>query len=248
MGRQGQAALRRLRRSRRCDKSRARLSDPEEPPCSMPPPAASTSSRRRPSTTTAASTTLRSTAWSISTSSAASPASPCSASWARRRSSTQQEARRRRRAQVIRRAASCRSIVGVSAPGFAAMRALARDVMDAGAAGVMIAPPPSLRTDDQIVTYYRQAVEAIGADVPFVHPGLSAHASACVMTPAVIRRIVDGESVLRDAQARGLAGPGEDLGAARLRGATARCGRSRSCAAMAACSSTSRWSAAPTAP
>jgi hypothetical protein len=29
-------------------------------------------------------------------------------------------------------------------------------------------PPNTLRTDDQIVTYYRQAAEAIGPDVPFV--------------------------------------------------------------------------------
>ena len=48
------------------------------------------------------------------------------------------------------------------------MRALTQDVMAAGAAGVMIAPPTSLRTDDPIVEYYRQASEAIGADVPFV--------------------------------------------------------------------------------
>jgi 4-hydroxy-tetrahydrodipicolinate synthase len=40
--------------------------------------------------------------------------------------------------------------------------------MERGAAGVMIAPPPSLRTDDQITSYYRQAVEAIGSDVVFV--------------------------------------------------------------------------------
>ena len=37
------------------------------------------------------------------------------------------------------------------------------------------------------------------------------------MTPNVIRRIVTDKSVLRDAQARGLAGPGEDLRPARLR-------------------------------
>lgn len=46
------------------------------------------------------------------------------------------------------------TIVGVSSQGFAAMRALARDAMDAGAAAVMIAPPNTLRTDDQIVGYY----------------------------------------------------------------------------------------------
>ena len=59
-------------------------------------------------------------------------------------------------------------IVGVSAPGFAAMRSLARDAMDMGAAGVMIAPTPALRTDEQIVNYFGQAVEAVGDDVPWV--------------------------------------------------------------------------------
>jgi 4-hydroxy-tetrahydrodipicolinate synthase len=80
-------------------------------------------------------------------------------------------------------------IVGVSAPGFAAMRALTQDVMALGAAGVMIAPPNTLRTDDSIVQYYRQASEAIGADVPFVIQDYPLTFSV-VMTPGVIRRIV----------------------------------------------------------
>jgi 4-hydroxy-tetrahydrodipicolinate synthase len=80
-------------------------------------------------------------------------------------------------------------IVGVSAPGFAAMRSLARAVMERGAAGVMIAPVPSLRTDDQITGYYRQAVEAIGADIPFVIQDYPLTLSV-QMTPKVIRDIV----------------------------------------------------------
>jgi 4-hydroxy-tetrahydrodipicolinate synthase len=80
-------------------------------------------------------------------------------------------------------------IVGVSAPGFAAMKSLTSAVMDAGAAGVMIAPPNTLRTDDQIVSYYAQAVEAIGPDVPFVIQDYPLTFSV-IMTPAVIRRIV----------------------------------------------------------
>jgi 4-hydroxy-tetrahydrodipicolinate synthase len=91
--------------------------------------------------------------------------------------------------RVIRRADKASIVVGVSAPGFAAMRSLTRDVMDAGAAGVMIAPPPSLRTDDQIVTYFRQAVEAIGPDVPWVLQDYPLTLSV-VMTPGVIRRII----------------------------------------------------------
>ena len=78
--------------------------------------------------------------------------------------------------------------LGVTAPGFASMRALAQDVMAAGAAGVMIAPPNTLRTDEQIVGYYRQAVDAIGADVPFVIQDYPLTFSV-QMTPAVIRRI-----------------------------------------------------------
>lgn len=80
-------------------------------------------------------------------------------------------------------------IVGVTAPGFAAMRALAREVMEMGAAGVMIAPPNTLRTDDQIAGYFRNAAEAIGADVPFVLQDYPLTFSV-VMSPAVIRRIV----------------------------------------------------------
>ncbi len=80
-------------------------------------------------------------------------------------------------------------VVGVSAPGFAAMRALTQDVMALGAGGVMIAPPNTLRTDDAIVAYYRQAAEAIGADVPFVIQDYPLTFSV-QMTPGVIRRIV----------------------------------------------------------
>ena len=79
-------------------------------------------------------------------------------------------------------------IVGVSAPGFAPMRELTQDAMEAGAAGVMIAPPNTLRTDDSIVAYYKQASEAIGADVPFVIQDYPLTFSV-QMTPAVIRRI-----------------------------------------------------------
>jgi 4-hydroxy-tetrahydrodipicolinate synthase len=95
-------------------------------------------------------------------------------------------------ARVIRRT-NLSVVVGVSAPGFAAMRSLARKVMDAGAAGVMIAPVPTLRTDDQIVAYFRQAVEAIGEDIPWVLQDYPLSLSV-VMTPGVIRRIIQDNS------------------------------------------------------
>jgi 4-hydroxy-tetrahydrodipicolinate synthase len=80
-------------------------------------------------------------------------------------------------------------IVGISAPGFATMRSLARNVMDAGAAAVMVAPSPSLRTDDQITGYYRQVAEAIGGDVPFIIQDYPLHFNV-IISPGVIRRIV----------------------------------------------------------
>src|SRR5581483_9426220 len=91
--------------------------------------------------------------------------------------------------QVVRRVNGLPVVVGVSAPGFAQMGALAKDVMDVGAGGVMIAPPGTLKTDDQIVTYYANAVEAIGASTPFVVQDYP-YASGVVMAPSVIRRIV----------------------------------------------------------
>jgi 4-hydroxy-tetrahydrodipicolinate synthase len=93
-------------------------------------------------------------------------------------------------ARFVKRAGSkMQIIVGVSSPGFAAMRTLARTSMDAGAAGVMIAPPPHLRTDDQITSYFKQAEEAIGADIPWVLQDYPLTLTV-VMTPAVIRKII----------------------------------------------------------
>jgi 4-hydroxy-tetrahydrodipicolinate synthase len=92
--------------------------------------------------------------------------------------------------QVVRRANGLPVVVGASSPGFASMGALAKDVMDAGAGGVMIAPPATLKTDDQIVAYFANAAEAIGSDVPFVLQDYP-YASGVFMAPSVIRRIVE---------------------------------------------------------
>lgn len=78
-------------------------------------------------------------------------------------------------------------VVGVSAPGLAAMRELALRSMDAGAAGVMVAPPHAARTDDQIAGYFAQAAQALG-DTPICvqdHP----QATGVQMSVAVLRRI-----------------------------------------------------------
>jgi 4-hydroxy-tetrahydrodipicolinate synthase len=91
--------------------------------------------------------------------------------------------------RVVKRAGEVPVVAGVTSPGFAPMRALARECMEAGAAGVMIAPPHTLRTDDQIVSYYAEACGAIGEDVPFAVQDYPL-GFGVVMTPEVLRRIV----------------------------------------------------------
>jgi 4-hydroxy-tetrahydrodipicolinate synthase len=80
-------------------------------------------------------------------------------------------------------------VVGVSSPGFAAMRELTAAVMDAGAAGVMVAPPSTLKTDADIIRYYVNMAAAIGADVPFVLQDYP-QSTGVVIAPSVIVEIV----------------------------------------------------------
>ena len=81
-------------------------------------------------------------------------------------------------------------VVGVSSPGFAPMRELSAAVMDDGAAAVMIAPPSTLRTDDQIVSYYQMAAEVIGADTPFVLQDYPLTTDV-IITPGVICTLIE---------------------------------------------------------
>jgi 4-hydroxy-tetrahydrodipicolinate synthase len=80
-------------------------------------------------------------------------------------------------------------VVGASAAGFAPMKELTDSVMDLGASGVMVAPPSTLRTDDQIVSYFQMVGETLGPQVPWVlqdHPV----STGVQMTASVILRIL----------------------------------------------------------
>src|SRR5690606_4886212 len=59
-------------------------------------------------------------------------------------------------------------VVGVSAPALATVTGLSRQVMDLGAAGVMVAPSGALKTDDQIFGYMEAVASALG-DIPVVY-------------------------------------------------------------------------------
>lgn len=60
------------------------------------------------------------------------------------------------------------SIVGVSAPGMDNLARMGKSAMEAGAAGVMVAPIPGLALEEQIMGYYAQVCAALGPDVPVV--------------------------------------------------------------------------------
>ena len=80
-------------------------------------------------------------------------------------------------------------VVGASAPGFAPMKELTHSVMDLGAAGVMVAPPSTVRTDDQITAYFDMVNETLGPQVPWVlqdHPV----ATGVQMSTGVILKIL----------------------------------------------------------
>jgi 4-hydroxy-tetrahydrodipicolinate synthase len=110
-------------------------------------------------------------------------------------------------------------VVGASAPGFAPMKELTQSVMDLGASGVMVAPPPTVRTDDQICAYFDMVNETLGPDVPWVlqdHPVATGvqmstgvvlkilkHSPTCVMLKHEDSPGLAKLSAIRAAEARG---------------------------------------------
>lgn len=60
-------------------------------------------------------------------------------------------------------------VVGVSAAALVSLVGLSRRAMDAGAAGVMVAPTPGLRTDEQIYAYCERVIAELGPDIPVVY-------------------------------------------------------------------------------
>jgi len=102
---------------------------------------------------------------------------------------TADESRRFVSQVLVRVAGRVPVVVGASAPGFAPMRELTDSVMALGAAGVMVAPPATVRTDEQIVAYFDMVQETLGPAVPWVlqdHPV----ATGVQMSAGVIQRII----------------------------------------------------------
>jgi 4-hydroxy-tetrahydrodipicolinate synthase len=80
-------------------------------------------------------------------------------------------------------------VVGASASGFAPMQELATSVMEMGASGVMVAPAPTVRTDEQIAAYFDMVNATLGDQCPWVlqdHPV----STGVQMSTSVVLRII----------------------------------------------------------
>ena len=92
--------------------------------------------------------------------------------------------------RVIGRAQGRQVIVGVSHAGLENVRRLSHEAMVAGAAGVMVAPPPSLKGDDGVYNYYAQVFAALGPDIPVVYQDYP-QTTGVYLAPSVFERLVD---------------------------------------------------------
>ena len=81
-------------------------------------------------------------------------------------------------------------IVGVSHASNRHVERLTKDAMHMGAAGVMLAPITSLRTDDQIFNYYSSVIRSLDANTPICLQDFP-QATSVHMSVAVINRLFD---------------------------------------------------------
>jgi 4-hydroxy-tetrahydrodipicolinate synthase len=81
-------------------------------------------------------------------------------------------------------------IVGVSNPSSAQLRIMAAQAMDRGAAGVMIAPPGGLKTEQDLFGYFGTIFEMIG-DVPVVLQDFPHSTGVWMSVPSILRLVED---------------------------------------------------------
>jgi 4-hydroxy-tetrahydrodipicolinate synthase len=97
--------------------------------------------------------------------------------------------------QVVRRTLSRVAgrvpvVVGVSSPGLAQLAALAGAAMDAGAAGVMVAPAPGLRGDEALFEYMGSVFRVLDPATPVVYQDYPQSTGVYLPVP-VFHRMVD---------------------------------------------------------
>ena len=114
--------------------------------------------------------------------------------------------------QVVRRtlgrvAGRVPVVVGVSSPGLAPLAALAAAVMDAGAAGVMVAPAAGLRGDEALFEYMASVFRVLDPATPVVYQDYP-QSTGVYLPASLFHRMVDAFprlAVLKHEDAPGLA-------------------------------------------
>jgi len=81
-------------------------------------------------------------------------------------------------------------VVGVSDASDRNVERLSHEAMSLGAAGVMIAPVPNLKTDDQVYGYYANIAAQLGKDIPICLQDFP-QSTGVHTSVAVIHRLVD---------------------------------------------------------
>ena len=79
-------------------------------------------------------------------------------------------------------------IVGVSNPSSAQLRMMAAEAMERGAAGVMIAPPNGIKTEEDLFGYFSTIFDMIG-DVPVVLQDFPHSTGVWMSVPSILRLI-----------------------------------------------------------
>jgi 4-hydroxy-tetrahydrodipicolinate synthase len=87
-------------------------------------------------------------------------------------------------------------IVGVSNPGVDSLVHLAKSVMDAGAAGVMVAPAAGLKTEVQIRDYFATIFDRLGRSVPVCFQDYPLGTGVNISVPSFLQLVDDHSSLV----------------------------------------------------
>jgi 4-hydroxy-tetrahydrodipicolinate synthase len=103
---------------------------------------------------------------------------------------TPEESRAVVRRALARVAGRVPVVVGVSNANLLALAALANDSMAAGAAGVMVAPPPGIAGDDALLAYMASVVGVLDARTPVIYQDYP-QSTGVTLTVEAFHRMVD---------------------------------------------------------
>jgi len=82
-------------------------------------------------------------------------------------------------------------VVGVSNAGLSNLTRLSSSAMDAGAAGVMIAPVSGLATEERIIGYFTQVIQDLGSQVPICYQDYPLSTGVHISVPTFQRLVID---------------------------------------------------------